>query len=206
MVLKIDEKSSLQVEDFIWYLRSLIEKYGADCEVMGVLPVSLMNGANDNLANLEDAKKLFGEEYFFKTKVKYVERLKQFTVTGITDEDIHDKRIHESYKKTADEFVSHLTSELERRTIPMNDPDVQYPDNELKLEETGNGKSSVTVPKSTRYKINALVRLNKALTIAHLIDILLEEYINIKLTEDEKKKFDSHIDDMKQKDKNRGSS
>ncbi|EMF45575.1 Chromosome (plasmid) partitioning protein ParA / Sporulation initiation inhibitor protein Soj [Planococcus halocryophilus Or1] len=43
-----------------------------------------------------------------------MERFKSvFDITGITDADMHDRRVHESYKEIAGEFISRLNTELE---------------------------------------------------------------------------------------------
>ena len=43
----------------------------------------------------------------------FEERLKRFDITGITDDDMHDRRVHESYREIAEEFISRLNAELE---------------------------------------------------------------------------------------------
>ena len=190
MILKTDEKVSLQLEDFTRYLSSLIDKYEAAFEIMGILPVSLINGESVIVDNFEETKKLFGEEYFFKNRIDYTERLKRFIDTGITDEDTHDKKIHEKYQKVVGEFIFHLNRELQMKAISAEGFDMQDLENNLKLEEVEREKTSATVKKFTRYKLNALSTLSNTDTLDHLIDRLIENHINNNLKADEKKKFD----------------
>lgn len=41
-----------------------------------------------------------------------MERLKRFDITGITNEDIHDRKVHRSYETIAKEFLNRLEAEL----------------------------------------------------------------------------------------------
>ncbi|MFY0853394.1 hypothetical protein ACA359_13045 [Enterococcus faecium] len=54
----------------------------------------LKNGAPVDIATLENAKEVFGESNIFSTTIKNMERLKRYDLTGITDEDMHDKKVH----------------------------------------------------------------------------------------------------------------
>lgn len=49
---------------------------------------------------------------------------------------------------------------------------------------------SVRVKKSTRDKLNALVSLNKADNVDELVDLMIEEYLTVHITKDEKKQLD----------------
>ncbi|WP_223643451.1 ParA family protein [Planococcus sp. 4-30] len=117
VVLQTQERSLQGAEVFTTYLQSLIDEYGADLDIIGILPVLLKNGAAVDLATLENARNIFGEENLFKIVVKNMERLKRFDITGITDYDMHDRKVHDSYKEIAKEFISRLNAELERVNI-----------------------------------------------------------------------------------------
>lgn len=117
VVLQTQERSLQGAEVFTTYLQSLIDEYGADLDIIGILPVLLKNGAAVDLVTLENARNIFGEENLFKIVVKNMERLKRFDITGITDFDMHDRKVHDSYKEIADEFISRLNAELERVNI-----------------------------------------------------------------------------------------
>jgi chromosome partitioning protein len=113
VVLQTQERSLQGAEVFTQYLQGLIDDYGANLDIIGILPVLLKNGAAVDLATLENAKEIFGEENLFDIVVKNMERLKRFDITGITDNDMHDRRVHNSYKAIAEEFIDRLNAELE---------------------------------------------------------------------------------------------
>ncbi|MFP3386322.1 ParA family protein, partial [Tritonibacter sp. SIMBA_163] len=89
VVLQTQERSLQGAEVFTKYLQSLIDDYGANLDIIGILPVLLKNGAAVDLATLENAKEIFGEENLFNIVVKNMERLKRFDITGITNGDMH---------------------------------------------------------------------------------------------------------------------
>ena len=112
VVLQTQERSLQGAEVFTGYLQSLIDDYGANLDIIGILPVLLKNGAAVDLATLENAREIFGEENLFKNIVNNMERLKRFDITGITHEDMHDRRVHKSYAMIADEFIARVQAEL----------------------------------------------------------------------------------------------
>ena len=113
VVLQTQERSLAGAEVFTNYLQSLIDDYEADLDIIGILPVILKNGAAVDLATLENAKEAFGEENLFTNVVMNMERLKRFDITGITDEDMHDRRVHKVYNDIAKEFIERLQVELQ---------------------------------------------------------------------------------------------
>lgn len=113
VVLQTQERSLAGAEVFTNYLQSLIDDYNADLDIIGILPVILKNGAAVDLATLENAKTAFGEENLFTNVVMNMERLKRFDITGITDEDMHDRRVHKVYNDIAKEFIERLQVELQ---------------------------------------------------------------------------------------------
>jgi len=108
VVLQTQERSLQGAEIFTQYLQSLIDDYDANLDIIGVLPVLMKNGATVDLAILEYAKEVFGKKNLFKNVVKNMERLKRFDMTGITKDDMHDRRVHGSYKVIANEFLDRL--------------------------------------------------------------------------------------------------
>lgn len=113
VVLQTHERSLQGAEVFTGYLQSLIYDYGANLDIIGILPVLLKNGAGVDMATLENAKKIFGKENLFDLVIRNMERLKRFDVTGITDEDMHDRKVHDVYTNIAKEFITRLNTELE---------------------------------------------------------------------------------------------
>lgn len=115
VVLQTQERSLQGAEVFTKYLQSLIDDYDASLDIIGILPVLLKNGAAVDMVTLENAKVIFGEENLFCHVVKNMERLKRFDITGITNEDMHDQKVHRSYIKIAEEFIDRLRLELKLR-------------------------------------------------------------------------------------------
>ncbi|MEE1131411.1 MAG: ParA family protein, partial [Caryophanon sp.] len=112
VVMQTQERSLAGAEVFTNYLQSLIDDYNAELDIIGILPVILKNGAAVDLATLENAKDVFGEENIFKQVVMNMERLKRFDLTGITNDDMHDRRVHKVYNGIAEEFIERLEAEL----------------------------------------------------------------------------------------------
>ncbi|MEK4231338.1 DUF5388 domain-containing protein [Solibacillus sp. FSL H8-0538] len=61
--------------------------------------------------------------------------------------------------------------------------------------------TSVRVTKATRNKLNALIQLGKADNVDNLIDILLDEYIESSLVNDEKKTFHLVLEIIQKRDR-----
>lgn len=112
VVLQTQERSLQGAEVFTSYLQSLIDDYGADLDIVGILPVLLKNGATVDLTTLNSARDIFGEENLFENIVTNMERLKRFDITGITTEDMHDRKVHATYEQIADEFIARVQAEL----------------------------------------------------------------------------------------------
>ena len=112
VVLQTQERSLQGAEVFTGYLQSLIDDYGADLDIVGILPVLLKNGAAVDLSTLESARQIFGAENLFENVVNNMERLKRFDITGITNEDMHDRKVHKSYETIANEFIARVQAEL----------------------------------------------------------------------------------------------
>ena len=112
VVLQTQERSLQGAEVFTSYLQSLIDDYGADLDIVGILPVLLKNGAAVDLTTLNSAREIFGEENLFEHIVTNMERLKRFDITGITTEDMHDRKVHATYDQIADEFIARVQAEL----------------------------------------------------------------------------------------------
>lgn len=108
VVLQTQERSLQGAEGFTTYLQTLIDDYDADLDILGILPVLWKNGAAVDIQTLDTAKEIFGEHNIFKNVVKQMERLKRFDMTGITENDMHDKNVIESYTRVATEFIERL--------------------------------------------------------------------------------------------------
>lgn len=117
IVLQTQERSLVGAEAYVGYLQELINNYGADFDILGILPVLLKNNAAVDMNTLENAKERFGEENLFKTLVKNMERLKRYDMVGIVDidkdpnVDLHDKRVMSLYEEVTKEMLGRLTVE-----------------------------------------------------------------------------------------------
>ncbi|OGX77815.1 ATPase [Exiguobacterium sp. SH31] len=112
VVLQTQERSLQGAEVFTQYLQTLLDDYHADFDILGILPVLLKNGAAVDMATLENAKNVFGSHNLFEGVIKNMERLKRYDITGIVEEDMHDKRVMETYAKVAEEFLQRLEAEM----------------------------------------------------------------------------------------------
>ncbi|WP_214891346.1 AAA family ATPase [Exiguobacterium sp. s142] len=112
VVLQTQERSLQGAEVFTQYLQTLLDDYDADFDILGILPVLLKNGAAVDMATLENAKNVFGSHNLFEGVIKNMERLKRYDITGIVEEDMHDKRVMETYAKVAEEFLQRLEAEM----------------------------------------------------------------------------------------------
>lgn len=110
IVLQTHERSLQGAEAFLRYIQNeVINLYHApNLEVLGILPVLLKNGAPVDLATLENANEVFGAENIFDTTIRNMERLKRYDLTGITDEDMHDKKVQEVYSKVTNEILDRI--------------------------------------------------------------------------------------------------
>lgn len=120
VVLQTQERSLDGAGIFTGYLQTLIDNYGAEFDILGILPVLLKNKAPVDTMILQNAKEMFGEENLFEEVVKNMERLKRFDLTGITEDDMHDKNVLEAYKKITEEFLNRLNRYEEEKVIAVS--------------------------------------------------------------------------------------
>ncbi|RZI47849.1 ParA family protein [Lactococcus kimchii] len=107
---------SLQTQDdsmtgAVEYIKTLVKlkmKYDLGIEVLGALPMlSNSRGSVDKLI-IESAKEEWGEDLVFETVIPQMERIKRFSINGITDEDRFDRKVLEMYEKVVSEMLSKL--------------------------------------------------------------------------------------------------
>lgn len=110
IVLQTHERSLQGAEAFVNYIQNeVINEYNAPTlEILGILPVLLKNGAPVDLTTLENAKEVFGKENLFETTIRNMERLKRYDLTGITNEDMHDKKVHDIYNEVTNEMIKRI--------------------------------------------------------------------------------------------------
>lgn len=118
VVLQTQERSLQGAEAFTNYLQTLIDNYDADLDILGILPVLLKNQAAVDLQTLEGAREVFGDHNLFKGVVKNMERLKRFDITGITEDDMHDRNVITNYMNVTQEFLARLRDAVDPDEFP----------------------------------------------------------------------------------------
>lgn len=110
IVLQTHERSLQGAEAFVNYIQNeVINDYHAPTlEILGILPVLLKNGAPVDMTTLENAREVFGNENIFQTTIKNMERLKRYDLIGITNEDMHDKKVHDIYTTITNEMINRI--------------------------------------------------------------------------------------------------
>ncbi|GLB47625.1 copy number control protein [Philodulcilactobacillus myokoensis] len=95
---------------FIDYLQDyVIDKYKAPrLDLVGILPVLMQGRAPVDKLTLENAIKKFGKENLFKNTIHYMQRIKRFPITGITDKTMYDKRVLHLYKLVTNEMLRRI--------------------------------------------------------------------------------------------------
>ena len=86
----------------------MADNYDANIQVVGVLPVLLRPGGRVDMSTIERATEIFGEDNVMKSVIKHLERLKAWDITGITNNDQHDKKAHRVFLDVVDEMVEKL--------------------------------------------------------------------------------------------------
>lgn len=61
-----------------------------------------------DMFTIERAKEIFGENNVMENIVKYLERLKASDVTGVTNNDMHDRKAHQVFLDVVDDLESML--------------------------------------------------------------------------------------------------
>lgn len=103
-VLQTQEQAYSSTLKFISYLQDLSEGYNADFDLLGVIQYLVkVNGKVDNEI-IEDAQKTLGVA-LFHYNVFQRERVKRFGRSGITEEDLWDKRALYMYEQVLDEAI-----------------------------------------------------------------------------------------------------
>ncbi|AQQ55583.1 AAA family ATPase [Planococcus lenghuensis] len=110
IILQAQELSLEGAEKYISYLQFMADEYDADIQVLGVLPVLLRAGGRVDQSTVIRATELFGEDNVFKSVIKHLERLKAWDMTGIRNDDHHDRKAHQAFI----DVVNEIEEKLER--------------------------------------------------------------------------------------------
>lgn len=110
IIMQTQERSLSGGRLFIEEMIEIAHEYNSNLDLLGVLPVILKPRALVDVATIEKAAEIFGTVNMFETIVPYMERLKRWDVTGITNSksDVHDKRTHALYEELTTEFLKRI--------------------------------------------------------------------------------------------------
>lgn len=116
IILQAQELSLEGAETYVSYLQFMHDEYEAEIQVLGVLPVLLRAGGRVDQTTVERATELFGEDNVFSNVIKHLERLKAWDVTGIKNDDHHDRKAHQTFLDVVDEMEEKLARFEEEET------------------------------------------------------------------------------------------
>lgn len=108
IILQAQELSLEGAETYVSYLQFMSDEYDADIQVLGVLPVLLRAGGRVDQSTVIRATEIFGEDNVFKSVIKHLERLKSWDITGIRNDDHHDRKAHRTFLDVVDEMEEKL--------------------------------------------------------------------------------------------------
>lgn len=114
IVLQTQERALAGAEQFVKYMQTImVDRYRADVDILGILPVLTERKAPVDEQILEAAIQEFGDENVFTNHILVQNRVKRFDLTGITDRtnDIWDKKVHHSFDLVTDEMLKRLEGE-----------------------------------------------------------------------------------------------
>lgn len=106
--LQTQERSLTGSETYIKEIIELTKKYDLNLDLLGILRVLNKNHGKVDEYISEKAYEIFGGVNMFNTIVPQMERLKRFDVNGITNEDMHDKKVINKYIEVTNEFINRL--------------------------------------------------------------------------------------------------
>lgn len=106
--LQTQERSLTGAESYVKELISLMKKYDLDLDLLGILQVLHKNNGKVDQYIMDKAIESFDGDNIFKTVVPQMERLKRFDVNGITNKDLHDKKVITKYTEVVREFIDRL--------------------------------------------------------------------------------------------------
>ncbi|MCS8588020.1 ParA family protein [Leuconostoc citreum] len=110
IVMQTHEASFTGAETFIKYIQDeVIDTYEAPrLELIGILAVLMQAGAPVDEATIINATETFGESNILGTKIHAMQRIKRYSITGITFNSKHDKNVFAVYEKVTDEMIKRI--------------------------------------------------------------------------------------------------
>lgn len=106
--LQTQERSLTGAESYVKELISLMKKYDLNLDLLGILQVLHKNNGKVDQYIMDKAIESFDGDNIFNTVVPQMERLKRFDVNGITNKDLHDKKVITKYTEVVQEFIDRL--------------------------------------------------------------------------------------------------
>lgn len=107
IVMQTHRRSFKAVSKFIDYLGMFKNIYQVDFEVAGIIPVMFKTSGKIDNTVLNDAKEKYGE-YLFTNYIHQRDRVKLWDDTGITNDDFHDRSVHEMYYKITENLLEEI--------------------------------------------------------------------------------------------------
>lgn len=110
VIMQTHEHSFEGAKAYIKYIQEqVIDVYKAPrLDILGILAVLMQTNAPVDEASLTAAFEEFGNENILNTKIHYMQRIKRFGITGITDNTMHDKRVFGIYEKIVLEILDRI--------------------------------------------------------------------------------------------------
>lgn len=110
IVLQTQEHSLQGAESFLKYIQEqVINEYQAPrLQLLGILPVLLKNGAPVDQSTLQIANEEFGTDNMFGTLIRSMERIKRYSINGVTNHDQYDRKIVSLYDDVASEIIERV--------------------------------------------------------------------------------------------------
>jgi len=107
IVMQTQEFSLGAAEDFIPYINELLETYETDVNFLAAIPVLMKKTGVTDRFILKEAKKTFGDR-LTKNKIQIRERVKAWGLTGIKNDDRHDKAVLAMYNDLTKELIKKI--------------------------------------------------------------------------------------------------
>lgn len=109
VVLQTQERALDGAENLIQYLQdTMLDEFDAQLDVLGILPVLSKKGATVDEEILRAAAEEFGAENIFDKRIMLMERIKRMDITGITDADMWDKKVHTLFSAVSQEIIDRI--------------------------------------------------------------------------------------------------
>lgn len=108
IVMQSQERSFTSTKKQISYLERMKERYNAQFELAGIIPVLIKKDGTVDQYILDQAENHF-EGLVYDTVIKQRERLKRYDLTGITNKDMHDTDVQEIFSQLAAEMEARMT-------------------------------------------------------------------------------------------------